>query len=115
MKVSLDTLSYWGPPEAALAHGALRAFENHCPHARGPLNMFPDKFFNCLGTSFIHMNSCHFEVKTQERNLFRSPSNLSTRLKCFHPDTLLVPDHCPWALADFVPVRVTFVESSPQL
>jgi nitrite reductase/ring-hydroxylating ferredoxin subunit len=25
--------------------GTVRAFENHCPHAGGPLNMFPDRFF----------------------------------------------------------------------
>jgi nitrite reductase/ring-hydroxylating ferredoxin subunit len=27
------------------ASGELRAFENCCPHARGPLNMLPDRFF----------------------------------------------------------------------
>ena len=30
-----------GPPDA----GPLRAFKNHCPHAGGPLNLFPDIFF----------------------------------------------------------------------
>ena len=25
--------------------GSVRAFENHCPHAGGPLNMLPDRFF----------------------------------------------------------------------
>ena len=29
--------------------GTLRAFENYCPHAGGPLNMVPDRFFDRSG------------------------------------------------------------------
>jgi nitrite reductase/ring-hydroxylating ferredoxin subunit len=33
--------------------GILRGFENYCPHAGGPLNMFPDAFFARDGRSLI--------------------------------------------------------------
>ena len=35
------------------ADGVLRGFENYCPHAGGPLNMFPDRFFSRDGRSLI--------------------------------------------------------------
>ena len=33
--------------------GRLRAFENYCPHAGGPLNMLPDRFFTRDGTALL--------------------------------------------------------------
>ena len=35
------------------ADGHIRGYENYCPHAGGPLNMFPDSFFARDGQSLI--------------------------------------------------------------
>lgn len=37
------------------ADGAIAAYENHCPHAGGPLNMLPDRFFTRDGAHLICM------------------------------------------------------------
>ena len=55
------------------AGGEMRAYENHCPHAGGPLNLIPDRYF---------MRNSPFLMCTRHAALFASDNGICIKGPC---------------------------------
>ena len=53
--------------------GTIRAYENHCPHAGGPLNLIPDRFF---------MRDSEFLMCTRHAALFSASNGVCMKGPC---------------------------------